>query len=98
MSHSNGMSTHSHTFVRETPGICGGYPRIGDSRIPVRLIVEFTQAGLSIDDLLEMYPHITAAQIHGALDYYAKYPARVDEDIETNARALAELQSRQRSG
>jgi uncharacterized protein (DUF433 family) len=98
MSYANGVSNHSHPFVQETPGVSGGYPCVGNSRVPVRLIVEYTRAGLSVDDILDKYPHLTVEQIRGALDYYAAYPARVDEDIATNAQALAELQSRQRTG
>jgi hypothetical protein len=41
-----------------------------------------------------MYPHLTAEQVQGALDYYAAEPARVDEDIPRHAHALAELQGR----
>jgi hypothetical protein len=31
--------------------------------------------------------------VQAALDYYAAHPARVDEDIETNERALKEIRS-----
>ena len=81
-------------FVRETPGVSGGYPCVGNTRIPVRLIVEFTREGVSIARLLAMYPQLTPELIRGALDYYAAFPDRVDEDIRTNAQALAELQHR----
>lgn len=80
--------------VRETPGVSGGYPCVGNTRIPVRLIVEFTRDGVTVDGLLTMYPHLTAEQIHGALAFYVAYPARVDDDIETNAQALAARQAR----
>ncbi len=41
-----------------------------------------------------MYPQLTAAQVQDALAYYEDYPARVDEDIRTNAEAFAALQPR----
>ena len=97
MSHSNTPSSDAHPYVRETPGVSGGYPCVGDSRIPVRLIIEYTRAGLTMNALVDMYPHITAEQFFGALDYYSKYPARVDEDIATNAQAYADLIARSRS-
>jgi uncharacterized protein (DUF433 family) len=59
--------------VHETPGVAGGYPCVGNTRIPVRVIVEHVQ---------------------DALAYYEDYPARVDEDIRTNAEAFAALQRR----
>ncbi len=45
----------------------------------------------SADQIVEeWYPYLSREQIQGALDYYAKYPIRVDEDIERNKRAYAE--------
>lgn len=88
------MSKVNQTVIKETPGVCGGYPCIDDMRFPVRLIVEFTRAGVSIDTLLEDYPQLTREQIEGALEYYREHPARVDEDIERNARAWKALQGR----
>ena len=55
-----------HPFVRETPGVAGGYPCVGETRIPVRLIVEFTREGVTVEQLLAMYPQLTAEQIRGA--------------------------------
>lgn len=80
-----------HPDIRETPGVCGGYPRVGETRIPVRVIVECARAGLDVVGILAMYPDLTREQVQGALDYYAQHPERVDEDIATNERALAAL-------
>ena len=83
------------TYVTETPGVCGGYPCVANTRIPVRLIVEFYRETPNADAILAIYPQLSREQIEGALAYYAEHPERVDEDIERNSRALAELQSRQ---
>jgi uncharacterized protein (DUF433 family) len=80
--------------VHETPGVSGGYPCVGTTRIPVRVIVEFMHAGASVERILAMYPHLTVDQVHGALAYYEAYPDRVDEDIRTNAEAFAALKRR----
>ena len=77
--------------VRETVGVCGGYPCVGATRVPVRsLVLAFRQSG-GIDDLVEIFPSLTLAQIRDALAWYAEHPMRVDEDIERNDRALHEL-------
>jgi uncharacterized protein (DUF433 family) len=80
----------AHPFVSEVTGVNGGYPVIRGSRIPVRVIVQFMRQGQDIDQLVEMYPYIGRERLQGALDYYAAHPARVDEDIERNARVWAE--------
>jgi uncharacterized protein (DUF433 family) len=83
-------------LIRETPGVSGGYPCIGNTRISVRLVVEHYRATNDIDAVLDMLP-LTPEQVEIALAYYRDHPARVDEDIERNARAWAELTSRGKS-
>lgn len=82
------------TTIRETPGVSGGYPCVGHTRIAVRLIVEAYRAMGSIEKVAEFYGQRTRAQIEAALTYYGEHPTRVDEDIESNARVWAELTSR----
>ncbi|PZR99574.1 MAG: DUF433 domain-containing protein [Candidatus Nephthysia bennettiae] len=84
------------TMIRETPGVCGGYPCIGNTRIPVRVVVEALRAYGSTDAVAAYFPQLSRAQVDAALAYYADHPARVDEDIESNTRAFAELISRTR--
>jgi uncharacterized protein (DUF433 family) len=81
-------------YVNETPGVCGGYPVIRGTRIPVRILVGLYREYGDLAEILAAYPHLTAEQVQGALDYYAADPARVDEDTARHARALAELQGR----
>lgn len=88
------MAYAGYPPIKETPGVCGGYPCIGDTRIPVRLIVEFYRGLGDVERVAAMLPQLTLAEIRGALAYYETFPARVDEDIATNAAALAEIQAR----
>ena len=83
----NGAARPHDPYVAEYPGVCGGYPVIRETRIPVRLVVQYSQDGSTVDELVEMWPTVTAAQIRGALDYYVRHPRRVDEDIERHAQA-----------
>lgn len=81
------------TTIHETPGVMGGYPCIGYTRIPVRLIVEaMRQYGVA--GAYTYLPQLSRAQVDAALAFYREHPARVDEDIETNDRAYAELVAR----
>jgi uncharacterized protein (DUF433 family) len=79
--------------IVETPGVCGGYPRVWNTRIRVGLIIEaYRQVGGDVERTVEVYPQLTREQIQAALDYYAAHRARVDEDIERDHRALAALE------
>ena len=37
--------------------------------------------GLSVDEILHEFPHLTAAQLYDALSYYYDYPEQIDEKI-----------------
>lgn len=91
-SSANGTGQASDTTIRETPGVCGGYPHVGMMRVPVRLVVNTYRAtGNDLDRTHAALDMLSREQIEAALAYYTGTPGRVDEDIERNARALAEL-------
>jgi uncharacterized protein (DUF433 family) len=89
-----GAATHDHSFVEESPGIGGGYPQVRGTRTPVRVVVQFMRQADNLEQVAEALPHLSREQIRGALDYHAAHRERVDEDIERNARTMAELQGR----
>lgn len=80
--------------IRETPGVSGGYPCIGNTRISVRIIVEFLRQLGSAERVAEALPQLTLDQVQLALEYYELNPSRVNEDIDRNERAWREITSR----
>ncbi len=84
----------TRTQIKETPGVCGGYPCIENTRIPVRMIVELFNDTDDLDQTAAMFPQLTRRQIHDALAFYREHPERVDEDIARNARVAAHLPAR----
>lgn len=50
-----------------------GKPVIRGTRITVELLVRECAAGLTFDEIIENYPHITEADIRAALAYAADY-------------------------
>ena len=59
-----------HPYVESRPGACGGIPVIRRTRFPVRSVVEYVlRQGLSPEEVLLQRPHLTLAQIHGALAF-----------------------------
>jgi uncharacterized protein (DUF433 family) len=90
----DGADRPDNTSINETPGVCGGYPCIGNTRIPVRVVVTAYRNLGSVARVAEAYPQLSAAQVEAALEYYRAHPVRVDEDIETDARAEEETVGR----
>ncbi|TAL69067.1 MAG: DUF433 domain-containing protein [Bacteroidetes bacterium] len=46
-----------------------GKPVIKGTRITVELILKKLSEGITIPQLIEMYPHLNSEQIHAALEY-----------------------------
>ena len=44
--------------IEANAGILGGKPVIQGTRIPVDLLLELVDAGLSVDDIVSEYPHL----------------------------------------
>jgi len=52
------------------PKICGGKPCIKGTRIPVTMVLELLEDGLSFDDILrDYYPTLTVADIRTCIEY-----------------------------
>ncbi|MHA1972584.1 MAG: DUF433 domain-containing protein [Candidatus Hodarchaeales archaeon] len=54
------------------PEICHGKPCIKGTRIPVYLIIEMLEHGLTFDEILKEYPHITVEDIKSCLQFAKK--------------------------
>ena len=77
-----------HPHIISDRAVCGGSPIIKGTRVAVRTVVAYVlQHGVSPEDLLGYYPHLSLAQIYDALSYYYDNRAEIDADIATN-RAL----------
>lgn len=49
--------------------VMDGLPVIAGTRIPVYLILEMLESGLSLDMILKEYPHLTLDQLRVAVGY-----------------------------
>ncbi len=48
---------------------CFGKPRIKGTRIKVSFVLELFAAEMTVDQILEEYPHLTREQLIACLDY-----------------------------
>jgi len=76
--------TISGKGISKTPGVCGGEACIAGTRIAVWLLVEAQQLGISEAQLLQDYPHITAADLVNAWAYADAYPEEIAAAIHAN--------------
>lgn len=70
--------------ITKTPGICGGEACIDGTRIAVWLLVEAQNIGISEAQLLDDYPHITAADLVNAWAYADAHLEEITSAIDAN--------------
>jgi uncharacterized protein (DUF433 family) len=72
--------------ITKTPDVCGGDACIDGTRLPVWLFVSLRSQGANDAELLQFYPHLSAADLVNVWAYAEAYP----EEIETVLREEAE--------
>ena len=76
--------------ILSKPGVCGGKPCIADTRIRVQDIYVWHELqGLSADEIVSRFPHITMADVYAALAYYWDHREEIQRQMQEET-ALAE--------
>jgi uncharacterized protein (DUF433 family) len=63
------MNEELNERISINPEICHGKPCIKSTRVPVQLILELLESGETIENILEMYPHITREDIFACIQF-----------------------------
>jgi uncharacterized protein (DUF433 family) len=50
-------------IVSSSPDVMGGTPVFGGTRVPVQTLLDYLEAGESIDQFLEGFPSVTRQQV-----------------------------------
>ncbi len=75
-----------HPYISIIPGVCGGSPAIVGTRFPVRSVVSYVfRLGLTPEELVEKFSHLSLAQIYDALSYYYDHREIIDREIDENS-------------
>lgn len=80
------MPKIAHPHITSDPEICGGSSIISETRFPVRSVVAYVlHQGLTPEELVARFPHLTLAQVHDALAYYYDNREEIDHDLAENS-------------
>jgi uncharacterized protein (DUF433 family) len=86
------------TLIVRTPQVTGGRPCIVGTRMAVQNIVMDSQAGLSPEDIVAEYPHLSLAQVYAALAYYYANQEAMDREIALYQKECNALETKWMSG
>ena len=73
-----------HPYVVCVENVLHGAPIVAGTRTPVRAIAELWKFGVTPEEIVLRLPHLTLAQVFGALSYYQDYRDTMDADISHN--------------
>jgi uncharacterized protein (DUF433 family) len=85
------MSKTDYRNIEKVPGLCGGSPVIGGTRLRVSLILGWYRMGMTVEEIVQGYPHIRPSDVHDALAYAYEHPEEIEADIAKDEQAEAEL-------
>lgn len=77
MKESSTRTNHKHINLDQQ-----GEAYIDGSRVKVKQLIFHYRSGVSIEEILEGFPNITAAQFFDALSYYHDHKDQVNESLE----------------
>jgi uncharacterized protein (DUF433 family) len=78
------MAINTQTYVIHDNNLLAGEPVIRGTKTPVRAIVELWRDGIAPEEIPIHLPHLTLAQVFGALAYYAENQEEVNKYIALN--------------
>lgn len=55
-------------LINKDPEILSGTPVFSGTRVPIRILIEYLEAGDRLDDFLESYPTVSRKQAIGVLN------------------------------
>ena len=66
------MAMNWHAYISVDPNICHGQACITGTRVMVTVILDNLAAGLSVEEIAESYPSVSADAVKAALHYAAE--------------------------
>lgn len=78
--------------ITKTPGVCGGKACIAGHRIRVMdIVVWHEMRGYSPDEVVDMFPGITLADVHAALAYHFDHREEIQADLKRDEELAEKL-------
>ena len=82
-------------FIAQTPGICGGRPRIAGTGVSIRRIIGWHKMGYSPEEIADQYGHLSLGQVYAALAYYHSHWDEIEADLAQEEREYNRLVAEQ---
>jgi len=75
------MQKFDYRNIEKVPGRCGGQPVIVGTRIRVATILGWYRMGMTVEEIVQGYPHIRPSDVHDALAYAYEHVEEIEAGI-----------------
>ena len=75
------MTRLDYRNVEKVPDRCGGRAGVAGTRVRVGTILWCYRQGMTIEEIVQEYPHIRPADVHDALAYAYDHAGEIESDI-----------------
>jgi uncharacterized protein (DUF433 family) len=75
------MAKLDYRNIEKDPARCGGQPVVVGTRIRVATILTCYRQGMSVEEIVQQYPHLKPADVHDALAYAYDHLDEIDADL-----------------
>jgi uncharacterized protein (DUF433 family) len=76
--------------IEKVAGRCGGRAVVDGTRIRVSIILGCYRQGMTVEEIVEQYPHLRPADVHDALAYAYDHPEEIEADITADDEAVVQ--------
>ncbi|MGF1601451.1 MAG: DUF433 domain-containing protein [Thermosynechococcaceae cyanobacterium] len=89
---------YTSNLIVSTPDVCGGSPRIKETRITVEDIVLDYKSGLAPEQIADSWEGLELSQVDAALVYYSQNKEQFEFDIAASEQKYDALEAEWRNG
>jgi uncharacterized protein (DUF433 family) len=82
------MAKLDYRNIEKDPVRCGGQAVVVGTRIRVATILTSYRQGMSIEEIVQQYPHLKPADVHDALAYAYDHLDEIDADLAADDEAV----------
>jgi uncharacterized protein (DUF433 family) len=82
------------TLIDSEPNVRGGRPKIAGTGTTVSRVARWYKMGMTPEEIVLEYPHLTLAQVHAALAYYHANRDEIERDITADDAAALDCEQR----
>jgi uncharacterized protein (DUF433 family) len=84
------MSKVDQRNIEKVADRCGGRAVVAGTRIRVSVILAWYRQGMTVEEMVQQYPHLRPADVHDALAYAYDHPAEIEADLAADDESAAQ--------